>query len=394
MPDSFTNARAYFDPTFPSSGDGYSIASHRNTLAGLGFLDHLPLQPRAHNPANRAILVRGRDSAGFYNPVYYGNADQRTPFVSGDTANFATPASNPRIDIVYMTPSGDYKIAQGTEAASPALPSLSPSGDSRFPICAVWNRPGQTKIVNFEDKGANTGDGYIYQDLRPWMRTAGAGSASLGSTNPVSPTGDAQASPGVLATAARSDHVHGGVHGVRLVGSSLIQGDVEFSGPGGALSQAGNRITVNGIVVQQVQFSTNIPATGSTATPYDNTTPQSNEGDQYMSLSITPKNALNWLKIEVIFQGTNNSAVDMAVCLFQDANANALNTAHTLDAGGGVVRPIPLVHWILAGTTSSTTFKIRAGGSVSSVFFNRDAAVLVYNNTMTSSITITEYATP
>lgn len=246
MPDQFSNARAYFDPTFPSSGDGYSIAGYRNAFTALAFIDHLPLQPRAHNPADTKIMIRGRDASSFYNPVYYGDANQRVPFVSGDTAAFSAPAVNPRIDIVYMTPSGDYKIQVGTVAASPTLPTLAPSGDSRTPICAVWNKPSQTKIVNFEDRNSNTGDGYIYQDLRPWLRTAGAGSATLGTSNPIAPTGDGQVGPGVLATAARSDHVHGGVHAIRKVGQTNLQGDIELAGnPSGVLTQGGNRITVN-----------------------------------------------------------------------------------------------------------------------------------------------------
>ena len=160
---------------------------------------------------------------------------------------FSAPVSNPRIDIVYMTPSGDYKIAQGTEAASPTLPTLAPSGDSRTPICAVWNRPGQARIVNFENKDSNTGDGYIYQDLRPWLRTAGAGSAALNAiTIPIAPTGDGQAAVGTVITAARADHVHGGVHAVRKVGQTNLQGDIELAGnPSGVLTQAGNRITIN-----------------------------------------------------------------------------------------------------------------------------------------------------
>lgn len=169
MPDSFTNARPYFDVTFPSSGDGFSISGFRNALAGLGFLDMIPLQPRAHNPANTSIMVRGRDASGFFNPVYAGDADKRLFFSSGDSMSFTAPTSNPRIDIIYLTPSGDIRSITGTEAATPTLPSLSPSGDTRIPICAIYHKTSQTKIVNFEDKDSNTGDGYIYQDLRPWL---------------------------------------------------------------------------------------------------------------------------------------------------------------------------------------------------------------------------------
>lgn len=169
MPDAFNNAKPYFDVTFPTSGDTFNIAGFRNALTALAFMDAIPLQPRAHNPANMSILIRGQDSSSFFMPVYYGDADQRVSFSSGDTSTMAAPSVSPRIDIVYMTPSGDYRIQTGTEAASPTLPSLGPSGDTRLPICAIWHKKSETKIVNFEDRNSNTGDGYIYKDLRPWL---------------------------------------------------------------------------------------------------------------------------------------------------------------------------------------------------------------------------------
>lgn len=170
MPDPYSNARPYFDVAFPSSGDGFSIAGFRNAFLGLGFLDMVPLQPRAHTPADTRVMVRGRDASTFYNPLYYGDANQRIAFGSGDSPAITAPISNPRIDVLYMTPSGDLLMITGTEAATPTVPTLAPSGDTRFPICAIYNRPGQARVVNFENKDSNTGDGYIFQDLRPWLR--------------------------------------------------------------------------------------------------------------------------------------------------------------------------------------------------------------------------------
>lgn len=170
MPDPFTNARPFFDVSFPSSGDSFSISGFKNQFQALGFMDNIFAQPRAHNPADLRIMVRGRDASSFYNPIYAFDADKRVFFNSGDSAVMTAPSSSPRLDIVYLTPSGDIRIVTGTEAATPTLPALSPSGDTRMPICAIYHKSTETKIVNFEDKDSNTGDGYIYQDLRPWLR--------------------------------------------------------------------------------------------------------------------------------------------------------------------------------------------------------------------------------
>lgn len=170
MPDGFNNARAYYDPTFPNSGDGFQIQSLKNAMQGLGFLDFIPFQPRAHNPPDTGIMVRGTDASSYYHPLYANDANDRVSFASGDSPTMSAPVSNPRIDIVYLTPSGDIRVVTGTEAASPTLPSLAPSGDTRLPICAVYHKVGQARVVNFESKDSNTGDGYIYQDLRPFVR--------------------------------------------------------------------------------------------------------------------------------------------------------------------------------------------------------------------------------
>lgn len=263
--DSFNNARPYFDVTFPSSGDGFSIAGFRNVHAGLGFLDMIPLQPRAHNPQDLKIMVRGQDASQYYNPVYFGNADQRIPFGSGDTPNFSVPSSNPRIDIVYITPSGDIKVQAGTEAVNPTLPSLGPSGDSRFPVAAIWCKVGMSKIVNFEDKDSNSGDGYIYKDLRAWMRSPTAGAAPLTSTIPTGITGDN--SVGIAGSASRADHHHQGVHTVKVIGSGDLFGDVELaSNPNVNLTQQGNRITINVTPASQASMEAAIDNT-KTVTP-------------------------------------------------------------------------------------------------------------------------------
>lgn len=248
MPDQFQNARAYYDVTFPNSGDSFlnAVANIKNALQGLGSLDAIPLQPRAHNPANTSIMVRGRDASGYYNPIYAGDADKHIFFASGDSPTFSAPASNPRIDIVYLTASGDIRVVTGTEAATPTLPSLAPSGDTRIPICAVYHKVGQAKIVNFEEKDSSTGDGYIYQDLRPWLRMPTSSGTQLGSTNPLAPSGDAQATAGTASTASRLDHRHAGVYALRVPGQTKLQGEIELAGnPASVITQGGNRFTIN-----------------------------------------------------------------------------------------------------------------------------------------------------
>lgn len=398
--DPFPNARPYYDPTTPSSGDSFSIAGMKNALQGLGFIDSIQLQPRAHNPANTSIMVRGTDASGFYRPIYAGDADKRTLFASGDSPAISAPASNPRIDIVYLTPSGDIRIQTGTEAASPTLPSLSPSGDTRLPICAIWNKTTQARIVNFEDKDSNSGDGYIYQDLRPWLQfpSAGAG-GNFSAVTPLSATGDAQATPGTATTVARSDHRHAGVHALRIPGGSLLQGDVEIAAPGAVA--AGNRITLLGSCINHVRASTIVSRLlGTTAIPKDNTIPQQGtEGDQVteLLLSITPKNANNRLLIIAqVHYGVNAGATTEAMALFQDATANALKTvAQTFDSGASPACHT-MIHEMAAGGTVQTTFKLKLGNAAGSeTYLNAGGDTTnYYGASLISTIDIFEFLPP
>lgn len=147
--------------------------------------------------------------------------------------------------------------------------------------------------------------------------------------------------------------------------------------------------------IQVVSYQTGAYATGTTGFPYDNTIPQNTEGDQFMSLAITPTNANNKLKIDVVCF-VNASVLGsniLVVALFQDSIANAL----ACGLGDGVYNkygcyPIKFTHYMIAGTTSSINFKVRAGVSpAATCYFNGDVFTgALYGGVIASSITITE----
>lgn len=148
----------------------------------------------------------------------------------------------------------------------------------------------------------------------------------------------------------------------------------------------------SGKIAQIVFAETGTVATGTTAIPHDNTIPQNTEGDQYMSLSITPTNSANKLRIDVVFNGGTSSIDNLQVALFQDTTVNALAAAYQrCDAAGGGYQ-IKFSHVMTAGTTSATTFKVRAGGSGGTTTFNGEGGSQIFGGVIASSIIITEYA--
>lgn len=147
-------------------------------------------------------------------------------------------------------------------------------------------------------------------------------------------------------------------------------------------------------VVQRVSTETGAVATGTTTVPIDDTIPQNTEGDQYMTLAITPKNTANILKIEITVNVSNSASVNnMITSLFQDSTANALATSTTFSALTTAIVNVKFTHIMSAGTTSSTTFKVRIGGNgAGTTTFNGAGGARVFGGVMASSIVITEYS--
>lgn len=125
-----------------------------------------------------------------------------------------------------------------------------------------------------------------------------------------------------------------------------------------------------GTCVQTVYTNYSAVATGTGTIPIDDSIPQSSEGNEYMSQAITPRSATNILSIEILWHGSNSTNGSIAVALFQDSNVNAIAGMITAPAGAGYNVVIPLSHRMVAGTTSSTTFKVRAGAAAGTTTFN------------------------
>lgn len=166
-------------------------------------------------------------------------------------------------------------------------------------------------------------------------------------------------------------------------------GDVEEISLSG-VSMSGT--TLKGRVIQVVNTQTGAVNTGTTTIPHDDTIPQNTEGDEYMTLAITPTSSSHKLKIEVVVMlSATNASQWLAAALFQDTTANALAAGTVFDATATAMQIIAFTHYMTAGTTSSTTFKVRAGRDVAgTTTFNGQSGGRIFGGVLASSITITE----
>jgi hypothetical protein len=147
-----------------------------------------------------------------------------------------------------------------------------------------------------------------------------------------------------------------------------------------------------GKVVQVVNFQTGAVATGTTVIPFDDTIPQITEGDEYMTLAITPTNASNILIISVAMASLGSALANRpTVALFVDAVADALASSNCKYVADAEVFTFYFSHRMVAGTTSERTFRVRAGGNIATTLtFNGNGGTSRFGGSLASSITITE----
>lgn len=151
-------------------------------------------------------------------------------------------------------------------------------------------------------------------------------------------------------------------------------------------------VPLPGNIVQVAENFDSAMATGTTAFPFDNTTPLITEGNQYMSQAITPTSAANMLHIDGAFNFTITTASSGSISLFRSTTAVyacGLNTAVALFCGLH-----PLSHKELAGSTSSSTFTVRAGNNAGNTLtFNGSGGTALYNGIISSRLSVYEIMT-
>lgn len=166
------------------------------------------------------------------------------------------------------------------------------------------------------------------------------------------------------------------------------------------MSQAGiiGESYLSGNVVQRVHLSTGALISTNLQLPFDDTIPQQTEGAEVMTLAITPTKATNRLFIEFspMLGGDAAGQAGTSLALFQDATANALAATLGIYAPSGqtLINAVTLRHDMVAGTTSSTTFKIRFGtrSVLNNAFINGlTIAQRRYGGVASTVFTITEY---
>lgn len=229
-----------------------------------------------------------------------------------------------------------------------------------------------------------TGSGALVFANTPTLVTPLLGTPNSGVLTNCTGYTDANLSLSDITTNNSSTSQHGFLKKLSNSATEYMDGTGNWSTPGGSGSS---------VVVSRASVMVKTLATGTTTIPLDNTIPQNTEGDQYMTLSYTPANVANILVINVTLADLSNSTGGwMTAALFQDSTANALAAATHYQSVATAGVNLQFRHIMAAGTTSSTTFKVRAGShAAGTTSFNGDNGTQDFGGVAASSIMITEY---
>jgi hypothetical protein len=114
-------------------------ASVKVVAGGLG--SHFAVHQRTDVVPNMTVrvdagrMITGSAEAGF----------SVTTIPGQNSGSITAPVSNPRYDLVYLTPSGVVGITTGAEAASPTVPTFTAS---QIPLASVLLQTSTTQITN------------------------------------------------------------------------------------------------------------------------------------------------------------------------------------------------------------------------------------------------------
>jgi hypothetical protein len=153
----------------------------------------------------------------------------------------------------------------------------------------------------------------------------------------------------------------------------------------------GPGVPLPGHVITVARSSTGAVATGATTIPSDDTIPQNTEGDQYLTVNISPTSAANLLRAAVQLCASHSADADLIVALFRDSGANALAAWVDYIGAAGAPTFLALTHEVLAASTASTTFNVRAGSpTAGTTTVNGQSGARKFGGVANSFLAVTE----
>jgi hypothetical protein len=147
----------------------------------------------------------------------------------------------------------------------------------------------------------------------------------------------------------------------------------------------------HGTIAQTVRDTDATYVTSGTSMPVDNSIPQITEGDEVLSVAITPVNASSTLEITAMLNIGASTTMNVGIALFVDATAAALHATSQRVEGAVSMSSVPLRHTVSAASTTARTYRIRIGPDAGgNAHLNGDGGGRQFGGVAVSSLTVKE----
>lgn len=179
-------------------------------------------------------------------------------------------------------------------------------------------------------------------------------------------------------------------------GAGVGVGSVTMPGAGKLSVQSDIQLNGVSIVHGIAQVVRDTDATYSSITtdlPVDNSVPQITEGDEILSVAITPKAATSTLRIRFSASVGASSAGQVGAGLFVDATAAALNADGVRVNSAAGTAKLYIEHTVSAASTSARTYRIRVGpdaGGPATAFVNGDNTGRLFGGVSLATLEVEE----
>ncbi|MCK1407668.1 hypothetical protein [Bradyrhizobium sp. 76] len=308
---------------------------------------------------------------------------------AGGAATFALktlagtdPSVSDPVLFVFNTGAGGYVVRSVTAALSLVISSGSSLGASNsvpFKLHVVGiDNAGTVELGVVNCVNLGTFDVMVLHEGLPYTSTAEGGAGGADSTQTL-----------YSATARSSKYIC-------LVGYAAYETGLAAAGTWNAAPTSmglhGHGISRPGEIVKEFAAETASVFSGTTVIPFDDTIPQSSEGDQYMTLAVLPKFASHILDVMVDASVSNSNSNNVVAALFQDSQTGAFGAkGQTVTAND--LYQVAFSKRVQAAATS-TTLKLRiGGGSAGTVTINGTATARRLGGVMFSCLRALEIAT-
>ncbi len=164
--------------------------------------------------------------------------------------------------------------------------------------------------------------------------------------------------------------------------------DIEWPADSGVVA-----LTKDPRLVQVINSQVATTNSGTNRIPFDDTVPQNYEGNEFITVTVTPEDTTNKLIIrwEISVGVSHVSGAYTACALFQDDLVSALDTKGKF-VFAGITDIIAGEYQMTAGQDAPITFKVHCGAAVAgTTYLNRNASGRAFGGTMHSSITVFDY---